>query len=111
MNYNEMTDEEYIRKAVEVADGWQYCDKGQYENQDGLLFDFDMQVFLDALAAQLVRQVDALNTGHTVCVDRDGVDVEIDNGGLLPKLLLRISGPDRTMNAIKAIVRSGVLSK
>ena len=67
-----MTNEEYIRKAVELADGWSIAKNGAITlpqpNDDyidwPLLYLADstsLGVLLDALAAQLTRQVDATN--------------------------------------------------
>ena len=108
-----MTDEEYIRKAVELADGWS-GDSIPALNLK-LRWDHPQQaLYLDALAAQLVRQVDALG-------DIVSVDIRGQSGG--PEVIVwdfrpgrsRIGvnhkGPDRTMNTIKAIVDSGVLTK
>jgi len=111
-----MTD--LIRKAVELADGWDYetddieepvllivtmAGGGHLEGDWSTdLNDMD-QLLLDALAAQLVRQVDALEWDTIIW--RNGT-------GIYDRLLeaqTHINGPDRTMNTIKAIVESGVL--
>ena len=58
-----MTDQDYIKAAVELADGaWFMQDNRTVQTpfMQVLLLDDLMQWDLDALAAQLVRQVDAL---------------------------------------------------
>ena len=67
-----MTD--YIKEAVELADGWSWSDCGlniriegfcQFATIDGVL----EQPLLDALAAQLVRQVYAKTDIETIAYD------------------------------------------
>ena len=107
-----------IRKAVELADGFEWDDNtltGNFfigfplsaaERRHQLRQHWreaDDTVALDALAAQLVRQVDALEWDTIIW--RNGT-------GIYDRLLeaqTHINGPDRTMNTIKAIVESGVL--
>jgi len=125
-----MTDEEYIRKAVELADGW-----NMHPNGKGFVREFDDSGFnfmsfyfdpeykieldfaKDALAAQLVRQVDGTlaDDGEyrlNVWTDIDSTEI-LDNhhtgsfGGYKTISLQR--GSNRTMNTIKAIVDSKVL--
>ena len=107
-----MTD--YIKRAVELADGWEY-EQDDIEPEciylsaaDGTYWHLDEEsipltelprILLDALAAQLVRQVDASDYTFSSNVDR----------GASVGLIKHIDGPDRTMNTIKAIVDSGVL--
>ncbi len=112
------TEQDYIREAVELAVGfscylahdqlaYQYGDS-QYEFISTELSSPD-QYMLDALAAQLVRQVDALddywfdNDKYGSCVvDSLGLSVGFSESPTdVPY--------DRTMNAIRAIVDSGVL--
>lgn len=96
-----MNNDDYIRKAVELADGWYITHI--YDGEDIVAWtdrqyppSFVLQSMdrwgLDALAAQLVRQVDALE-------------------GYWVKNICCISGDDRTLNTIKAIVNSGVLEQ
>ncbi len=109
-----MNDQDYIRKAVELADGW--ADNNWREIQgipDGAGFVAPItegyfpnnETFLDALAAQLVRQVDALNR----------YDVRISKRCTLmyddPAMAAQWGSSDdnRTMNTIKVIVDSEVL--
>ena len=85
----------YIRKAVELADGWDYYADDDHD-----------QGWLDMLAAQLVRQVDALD-GFNFVSGQDCYSYvwrACDD-----KAEMASYGPDRTMNTIKAIVASGVL--
>ena len=113
-----MTDQDYIRKAIELADGWEPVDAiagGMYmvivtlPGEDG---EFKVRIrdftglWLDALVAQLVRQVDALAGERYVwlTVYRTQTDLASpDKENIWQK------GPDRTMNTIKAIVDSEVL--
>ena len=71
-----MTDEEYIRAAVEYAKGWSAYIPGISGSANPEPQPLDEQAVLDALAAQLVRQI-VRDTQY---------------------------GPDRTMNTIKACV-------
>ena len=118
-----MTD--LIRKAVELADGWDYetddieepvllivtmAGGGHFDVQFVLEGDWSTdlngmdQLLLDALAAQLVRQVDALED-YWVCVEDDRATIQCD--GIFVDV--QHKGPDRTLNTIKAIVDSKVL--
>jgi len=116
-----MNDQDYIRKAVELADGWNIgeTDFGttvivppfitpEVEGLQGWSIDNIHHGILDALAAQLVRQVDAIKY-HEVMTTCNTVDVIKDDGIDYPQIISQIDGPDRTMNTIKAIVDSGVL--
>ena len=94
------TDEEYIRKAVELADNWLVFKPGQVTTLNGLVLDLvdpDIEM-LDALAAQLVRQVDG--DLHSVCVRTDHSVVERWEYGK-PIMESYAEGSDRTMNTIK----------
>ena len=106
-----MTDEDYIRQAVELADEFEYSAFGDlYMGPVGLINGIT-QPYIDALAAQLVRQVDALPVGKFP--DDAPTDIYILNGSTdiwhKKRLHAQAKGPDRTMNTIKAIVDSGVL--
>ncbi len=101
-----------IRKAVELADGWKYDEighTGKYKihlpDTMQTWVDFNYQPALDALAAQLVRQVDVLDE-YRFNFARRGTMLKPRIGG---HLLGYCKGDDRTMNTIKAIVDSGVL--
>ena len=98
-----MNDQDYIRKAVELADGFA-PEALQISNTDDMVVGFEEQFFLDALAAQLCRQVDALPM-IWVCAENDTSCVQHSEFGT--RAVER--GPDRTMNTIKAIIDSGVL--
>jgi len=107
------TDQDYIRKGVELADGFEIADAWIWKiygtPQHFRPANQPPQYLLDALAAQLVRQVDALAE----------VSVEVFQGWSAvrdaePPTISRFDlaaayGPDRTMNTIKAIVDSKVL--
>jgi hypothetical protein len=108
-----MTD--YLRKAVELADGWRYKDgyiivgERYYITINKKAFPVETTIGLDALAAQLVRQVDALDQ-FFVDSDRWGtVKVWAQNSGLGMGRIAKEKETARTMNTIKAIVDSGVL--
>ena len=110
-----MTETDYIRAAVELADGWYITHI--YAGEDIVAWtdrqhppSFVLQSMdqwgLDALAAQLVRQVDALAIPVMVIVSRDGCSIVQPD----ETYLLQHPQPgDRTMNTIKAIVDSGIL--
>ncbi len=114
-----MDDQDTIRKAVELADGWTSGTVGITLPSDGIrLYDHPItgpmsleQFWLDALAAQLVRQVDALNPDYLFTCDEDHdayvYDVTHDKADL--DHITEGTGGDRTMNTIKAIVDSKVL--
>ena len=114
----EMSD--YIRKAVELADGWRLgVELLQTPSGNVVLLDDAIpQVYLDALAAQLVRQVDEVSPHYNIFHIKwtnGKQDPRTELHGLpgpvssFTKLLKRVDGPDRTMNTIKAIVDSKVL--
>lgn len=110
-----------LRKAVELADGWDYHPNGQHtaymSGPDGIDVEVDEvfpQTTLDALAAQLTRQVDALDSDE-IFVDSNKFETTVfltsgicdcDDGKYVS-----IEGPDRTANTIEAIVNSGVLER
>ena len=110
-----MTDNDYIRAAVKLADRWAIYMPGQFVNSnEGLAVESPcgyMGVLdatpelLDALAAQLVRQVDAANKFH-LATFVEFTDIRSDND---LKRVARVEDGDRTMNTIKAIVDSKVL--
>ena len=102
---------DYIHKAVELADGWHlgtdylYC-----EDQDHVIWYLEdvPQLPKDSLAAQLVRQVE-LSGDYYVAQYGDGRSSVNQYSGT-QQLATSIRGEgDRTMNTIKAIVDSGVL--
>jgi hypothetical protein len=83
-----------IRKAVSLADGWRET-----------VLPFIDQRKLDALAAQLVRQVDATDD-YYVIVKHDFAAVR-GRGPCVKHV--EDDDADRTLNTINAIVESGVL--
>ena len=112
-----MTDEEIIRRGVELADGWYVSDgqlyhefgPSQYEFIATVLSDPD-QYLLDGLAAQLTRQVDALGDYHFVSESYGRAAViQYKNGNFIPRVVAEVEDKDRTMNTLRAIVESGVL--
>ena len=113
-----MNNQDYIRHAAELAKWTGKDECGVYvqlpEAPISLYLD-DLENhappwFKDALAAQLVRQVDAL-PGLFVYSwpERSSVVVEGRNLNNPETTRGSCDGPDRTMNTIKAIVDSGVL--
>lgn len=103
-----MTD--YIRKAVELADGFDLTEN-QLTFPSGHYFTVDSEMdirdwMMDCVAAQLVRQVDALGAGYECWwLDADTCLVLIPG-----QETVKVVGANRTMNTIKAIVDSGVLN-
>ena len=107
-----MTD--YIRKGVELADGFEVYNSSGLDriyqaewatHQCYPAIDNCHQWALDALAAQLVRQVDALGR-VSLTVGPNATQVlfgDLSSQNQLSKSV------DRTMNTIKAIVDSKVL--
>ena len=99
-----MTDDEYIREAVSQADGWRYWGNDNFVVK-GVEIHAPTWVIKDALAAQLVRQVDA--TEYRLDVGPKGTVLYEPQGDMFESPGL---DPDRTMNTLRAIVDSGVLS-
>jgi hypothetical protein len=102
------------RKAVELADGWSFSGNDTvFINGSSTLWKPDKlpQHYLDALAAQLVRQVDALSPGIVITSDFSGccLIVSDDDDWFAGDSKVGPKTNDRTMNTIKAIVDSGVL--
>ena len=111
-----------IQRAVELADGWDvthifagediaaYNPHGKEYPEASFVLQSPSESGLDALAAALVRQVDALDvelvSGKGSClIERD--DPEFEPFGI--QNLGWEEGPDRTMNTLCAIVDSKVL--
>ena len=128
-----MKHQDYIRKAVELADGFRWLHSDQVEIPDlnnVVLRPFEQQWFKDALAAQLVRQcrgkANVTRYGfssngmlcHTIVMSfptpRDKVPSSTKE---IHGITAHTSNPesfcsessDDTMNTIKVIVDSGVL--
>ncbi len=107
-----MSDQDYIRKAIGLADHF------DFENDELIItpvgtasMDYvcEYHSFTDLLAAQLVRQVDALDTPDTVEVTHNKVWVGYRSKN--NESWRSTKGPDRAMNTIRAIVDSGILRK
>lgn len=105
-----MNDTWYVQKGVELCPDvypWDYWKRNLAYAGDSEEWH---QIHSDALAAQLVRQVDAINREPLLyCNIRyDSTSIsEVHTG----KILGRCKGTnDRTMNTIRAIVDSKVLS-
>ena len=97
----------YIKKAVELADGWSITSDDCVTTTEfgGLAHPTESRILLDALAAQLVRQVDLHHEVWTSPNKSTICSALVDGGNRIAGH----SGSDRTMNTIKAIVDSGVL--
>ena len=112
-------DQDYIRKAVEIAEpkfrmrrdseGFvHYYGESDHEFI-GTLFEEGLDQYLvDALAAELVRMVDAREDFSLRCYD-EFTSLFLRQNGM--RLLAKVSSEGRSMNSIKAIVDSGVLEK
>ncbi len=113
------TEQDYLREAIKFLD---------YEiteaNDDGFFFVFPLETkngqtytrhvhcswqwVKDALAAQLVRQIDQRKVASVYIVpEMTEVQWEYESSDTLDSATSR--GPDRNMNTIKAIVDSGVV--
>ena len=107
-----------IRKAVELADGWKMVSDCAHPpwvsipNGPAFSLHNPSQILLDALAAQLVRQVDALN-GNWVTSSDEVVQVigPIEGPGGPSGVWHESEGVDRTLNTLRAIVESKVLEQ
>lgn len=104
-----MNDQDIIRKAVELADGWSYQPIDfVWIHQHGAdeAYSLEVQWVLDALAAQLVRQVDALPEPKPmiICSATACSVVHPDES-----YLMEGNDAGRTMNTLRAIIESGVL--
>jgi hypothetical protein len=104
-----MNDQDYIREGAKLANGWKIGSdtfntyvyfSAWKEILPGL-----SQPMLDALAAQLVRQVDD-TVGYYVDTYIGASVISSSHTG---ESIARIMSDDRTMNTIKAIVDSEVL--
>jgi hypothetical protein len=111
-----VTDTDYIREGVKLADGFQLTNDERYFSMPhgGYVPTIDEcpQQYIDALAAQLVRQVEYAE--HIVAVTKEVTQIKHvrDNYSThVHEPVARKSGPDRTLNTIKAIVDSGVLAE
>jgi hypothetical protein len=103
-----------IKKAVKLADGFSidkagvywihedYCCYPEEVNDSG-----GLEWFKDALAAQLVRQVDAKKDWEFHSILGEALMVLLDEY----TVEFSANGNDRTMNTINAICDSGVLEE
>ena len=112
-----MNDQDIIRKAVELADGWEqygkkfFCPWPLPEWRPDKLTELDNAVFRDALAAQLVRQVKATGYGTwTNAMSPITGNKCVITDWRKPETQTKMDGEDEIMNTIKAIVDSGVLT-
>ncbi len=110
-----MSNQNYIKRAVELAKHWwgagteAFGPSNFHRPYASLKVDSpDTRFFLDALAAQLVRQIDALDTPHTIQVSHNRVWSGYRSKSAETWKITQ--GPDRAMNTIKAIVNSSVLT-
>ena len=109
-----MKDEDYIKKAVELADRWFVTDANIVKATGISPFHIGSthfaQATIDALAAQLVRQVDAIEAPKHP--DRPSAFYSTPHEcqvWMRGKVASVKTADDRTMNTIKAIIDSKVL--
>ncbi len=117
-----MTNEDYIKAAIGLiggeitdldgGDGAFWC-QVSFPHLDGDAYEVkeahsSWQWFRDLLAAQLVRQSDEVNSYVTIMRGNSEVRGTMKAGY---KLIASHASSDRTMNTIKAIVDSEVLSE
>lgn len=106
-----MTDNEYIKAAVELADGWRLTGRSSTffycPTRDGRPLAEIHQIHLDALAAQLVRQIDSKGIDAGIVFSSFGNVMVFDRKSKRAETFS--DNPDRTMNTLKCIVDSGVL--
>ena len=126
-----MDDQEYIRAAVELAEGFDpvyaavgdlLCVVVTLTGNDGK-FDVNIEdftgIWLNALAMQLARQVDTTGEYYVVSLPlRAAVLLNDDDSyyymadalcGNVDEPVASAEGPDRALNIIRAVVDSGVL--
>lgn len=100
-----MNDQDIIRKGVELAPGWEFYGMTIITDQGDRFPEPYSDACKAALAAVLVDMVDALMS----------VELQIFCGTTLltvpaePEFEVRMPGPDRRMNTLRAIIESGVL--
>lgn len=114
-----MTDPGYIFSAAKLAEGWNVY--GQlivppWKQEKGPVMHVynPSTILVDAMAAQLVRQVDALGTHHFGCHDdicslSEWVYPDHNMRALKVVSERKFKGTDRAMNTIKVIVDSNIL--
>ena len=96
-----------IKKAVELADGWELTGEIVYppwtHASVAMHCSNPSTIIMDALAAQLVRQVDALEHCEILTSPRQSYVIRH------AKIESNAEGPDRTENTVNCIVDSRVL--
>lgn len=107
-----MNNQEYIRKAAEIlgwemdADGWLYPPRDEVWGSLPSHVHWSWKWVQDIIAAQLVRQVDALGPLECdVTAATTWIYCPSNDDASHPAVI----GKDRTMNTLRAIVDSGVL--
>ena len=110
-----MNDKDYIRKAVELADGWRIAKADGRVwtpiTRSGSAMDRPEQMsgfYLDALAAELVRQVDSVVQPYRIDIYHDVTQLFFDDS-ITERMEAYSGGNGRAMNTTKVIVDSGVL--
>jgi len=106
-----MTDDEVIREAVELAEGWEMHHDDSYNSPLNKMVPYMLYAipegFKDALAAQLVRQVDRMDRGAFHCEPTRGIVCEVSRHYPFAHQAIEVAeGPDRTMNTLRAIVEA-----
>ncbi len=107
----QMNDSEHIRKAVELADGWTMASSSVVQPPTkhlAMSIHNPSTWILDALAAQLVRQVDALDSNLIAFGSASTGQAMVYRDALAGDVVIVDEG-DRTMNTIKAIIESKAL--
>ena len=100
---SKLTDEQALRKGVELAPGWGFSDDGFVQWPHGFAAPLNVlgSAYLAALAADLVDMVDGLFR-KALCA---GTLVVRENHTYIHgDFHIDISGPDRRMNTIHAVV-------
>jgi len=103
-----ITDQEYLKKGVDLANGWSWECSEMNVMIDGFCLFAAPRFYLDqplkdALSVQLVRQVHALENKHIIDFNPKYTAIKIGLKWITAK------GPDHAMNTIKAIINSNVL--
>lgn len=106
-----MNDQEYIRKAVELADGFEYraANDYYYINHEAICRGAPKRYFMNALAAQLARQAHALDNVSVTLYGTGLAEVVRFTDGEGEEILALCETVDRNMSIIRAIVDSKVL--
>ncbi len=102
-----MNEQEYIKEAVALADGWKLTGDA-FVLPDGILISKYSTVAKDALAAQLKRQVNVTKTNFVVTAPLV-TKVYESLSSISEQIVAEVRGGDCSDNDIKAIVESEVL--